>query len=99
MSLLKHIYGRMDYLGENWTLKYLRTKEGQEVDFCLVKDENIITLIEVKLSDAKLSKNLFYFSDKYELKGIQLVKNLRQEQSLGRIDIRSAPTFLRELFL
>ena len=74
-------------------------KEGQEVDFCLVKDENITTLIEVKLSESKLSKNLFYFSDKYELKGVQLVKNLRQEQSLGRIDIRSANTFLRELFL
>src|SRR3989339_268883 len=41
VSLLAHVSAMQDLQGENWELKYLRTKEQQEVDFALVKDDVI----------------------------------------------------------
>ena len=62
-------------------------------------DDKIETIIEVKLSDDQLSKNLKYFSDKYALKGIQIVKNLKREKSIGALKIVKAENYLKELFL
>jgi hypothetical protein len=36
VCLLKNVYALQDYKGEPWQLQYLRTKDGDEVDFCLV---------------------------------------------------------------
>jgi hypothetical protein len=99
-SLLKNVLGRNDYLGKNEKLHYLRTKEDREVDFALVSnDSEIIEIIEAKLSDGDLSKNLKYFSDKYSLPATQIVKNLKREKQLGRIKIVKAENYLQELFL
>ena len=66
-SLFKSVLGRNDYLGKSESLHYLRTKEGKEVDFALVNDDKqIMEILEVKLSDDDLSKNLKYFSEKYK---------------------------------
>ena len=77
VCLLKHCYYSIDTQGEDIKLSYLRTRDGREVDFVLVKDEVIDQMIEVKLSDRKHSKGLIYFKER--LKGaaaIQLVHNL-----------------------
>lgn len=99
VSLLKHAWGKTDYTGRDYELKYLRTKNGQEVDFALIKDGKISRIIEAKLSDGDLSKNLSYFSAKYKLKGIQVVKELKREKTIGGIDIVLADNFLKSLFL
>jgi len=100
MSLFKNVLARNDYLGKNEKLQYLRTKEGKEVDFSLVNtDDKIEEIIEAKLSDDELSKNLKYFSDKYALKGTQVVKNLKREKSIGALKIVRAENYLKELFL
>jgi len=39
VCLLKHVHGQVDILGQPWALHYLRTKDGVEVDFCLVRDK------------------------------------------------------------
>ena len=98
-SLLKHAFGNVDYFGKETALQYLRTKEGKEVDFALVKGEKIAELIEVKLADGTLSKNLKFFSEKYRLKGLQLVKELKREKSIGKVDIVLADAYLKSLFL
>lgn len=99
-SLLKSVKGRNDYLGKSESLHYLRTKENKEVDFVLVDSDNQISqILEVKLSDNNLSKNLKYFSEKYNLSAIQIVKNLKREKSLGHIKIIKAQSYLEELFL
>ncbi|MBN2854580.1 ATP-binding protein [Patescibacteria group bacterium] len=99
-SLLKSIKGRNDYLGKSESLHYLRTKEGKEVDFALVDSNNkILQILEVKLSDNDLSKNLKYFSEKYNLPALQIVKNLKREKSLGQIKILKAQSYLEKLFL
>lgn len=99
-SLLKNIMGRNDVSGKNEKLQYLRTKEGKEVDFALIDNENQISeIIEVKLSDNEISKNLIYFTERYDLKGIQIVKNLKREKSVGGIKVERAQDYLSQLFL
>lgn len=99
VSLLKHVLGMVDYTGKEYRLNYIRTKDDKEIDFVLVKNNKIIKAIEVKLSDNNLSKNLKYFSDKYNFQGVQVVKNLKREKSIGKIDIVLAQNFLEDLFL
>jgi len=99
LSLLKHIFGKNDYEGENFDLKYLRTKEGKEVDFCLTNNNETVEVIEAKIRHSNISQNLKYFCEKYCLKGAQIVKELKRERTIGEIDILKANSYLRELFL
>lgn len=100
VSLLKDVLARNDYLGQSNSLKYLRTKEGKEVDFVLVNSNNELDkIIEVKNKDKQISKNLKYFIDKYNLNGLQIVKELKREIEVGNIEIRRMEDYLKELFL
>lgn len=99
LSLLKHVYGKIDYEGENFDLKYLRTKDGREVDFCLTNNGQIVEIIEAKISDGNISNNLTYFCEKYNLKGVQIVKELKRERTIGKIDILKADSYLKKMFL
>ena len=100
VSLLKSVLGRNDTLGESNALRYIRTKEKKEVDFCFVNTENEVeALIESKLSRKQLDPNLRYFAKKYDLKAVQVVKSLRQERVVDGIPITGAKSFLSSLFL
>jgi predicted AAA+ superfamily ATPase len=99
ISLLKHLQAIEDYQGIKTKLSYLRTKEKKEVDFVLEQDLQIEKIIEVKLSDSTLSKTLIYFSHKYNLSAIQLVKNLRNERVEKGIEVRKGFNYLKSLYL
>lgn len=99
VSLLKHVYGKVDTKAEDYGLYYLRTKEGQEVDFALVLQDNIETMIEAKLSERTPSKPLIRFHEKYNIPAIQLVKSLRNDYQDQGIRILKAEKFLSQLFL
>jgi predicted AAA+ superfamily ATPase len=99
ISLLKHSLGKTDATGKEYLLQYIRTKDGRETDFVMVEDGHIARLVEAKVSDATLSKNLLYFTDMLDRKGIQVVKELKREQTKGNIEIVRAENFLKELFL
>lgn len=85
--------------GQNWQLKYLRTKEGKEVDFAIADSKNEIDkIIEVKSTDTQLNPHLKYFSEKYSLNAVQLVKNLRLEKQLSdKIKILRLDNYLADL--
>lgn len=97
VSLLKNIYFQNDYTGSHLALHYLRTKEKKEVDFCIAKDGVVQKIIEAKNSDDSISTSLIHFSEKYDLPGIQLVKELRNEKKRGNIEILNAKNFLKNL--
>jgi len=99
LSLLKHVLAKADYKGDNFELKYLRTKDGREIDFCITEDNRIIEAIEVKNRDSSISSNLAYFCRKYKLKGTQLVKELKREKTFGSVSVRRAHPYLRSLIL
>ena len=98
VSLLKHVGYLRDVKGENGALCYLRTKEGKEVDFVICKDEQVVRMIEVKYADEAISRNLRYFAEKLPgAEALQLVHQLRHEQTDGGISVVSASRFLAEL--
>lgn len=99
VSFLKSIYARSDINAEECSLHYLRTKDGQEVDFAVVKDNTIEIMIEAKASDQNLSKTLIYFKEKYNHPAIQLLKSLRKEYQDKNISILSAQNYLADLCL
>jgi len=97
LSLLKHVYGKTDIHGEEYFLHYLRTKDGQEVDFALVRGDKVIQMIEVKLSDGEASRSLKAFYEKYRYPAVQLVQTIRNEHQQGNIQILNAQKFLSQL--
>jgi uncharacterized protein len=98
VSLLKAGLAETDETGKTHSLHYLRTKDGKEVDFCLCKENNPYLLVEVKVSDARLSSQFAYFKKKYGIPSMQVVWNLRQQKTIEGIDILRASTFLQELY-
>jgi len=96
-SLLKKLDYIEDTRGIPCRLETLRTKEKKEVDFVLVEDEQPTLIVEVKLSDSRISPSLRYFHQKYGFRAAQIVKNLRTERMVDGIELRRAADFLREL--
>lgn len=99
VSLLKNIYAENDYLAQEKSLHYLKTKEGHEVDFAIVNKDEIEKIIEVKVSDSTLGKNIFKFATKYNLSAVQLVQYLQKERMDKGISIIPAYDFLENLYL
>ncbi len=85
-TLLKRIQFLTDRDGYRYELRYIRNKEGREVDFAVVKEGILEELIEVKLSDEKISPSLLYYANKLNpKKAIQIVKNLKRPYEKGRL--------------
>ena len=99
VSLLKHAYAMTDYQAKEYSIHYLKTRNGAEVDFSLVCKDRIESMIEVKLSDGSPSRSLMQFQKKYKYPAVQLVRFLRHEHECEEIKILSAEKFLSKLFL
>lgn len=97
--LLKHVLAKVDYQAEEYVLHYLRTKEKHEVDFALVRQKRVETLIEVKLSNHSINPALLYFHEKYHHPALQIVKELKHERKEKDIQILRADSFLKSLYL
>lgn len=97
LALLRKIQEGQDLRGEKSALYYVRDKEKREVDFLTVIDRKVHDLVEVKLSDSKLSSNLAYFNERLKpLYPVQVVHDLARELSIGNVPIRRAAEWLRE---
>jgi predicted AAA+ superfamily ATPase len=99
VSLLKHVYGKIDMRAEDYALHYLRTKDGEEVDFALVHNDAIEAMIEVKMSDHTPAKSLIKFHKKYGHPAIQIVKSLRNDHEQQGVNLLKAEKYLSGLFL
>lgn len=99
LHLYKHTVLKSDQSGKSYSLGFLKTKEKKEVDFALYDEQNNLTeIIEAKVSDAVASKTLEYFSEKYKVKGTQIVYNLNVERiSPKGIYIKDAEKYLENL--
>lgn len=77
--LLKYLQFMEDYEGFRCSLHYIRDRDGREVDFLTVVDGKPMDLIEVKLSDTKISRSLKYYHEKLKPENtIQIVGNLER---------------------
>jgi len=97
VSLLRHTWAMNDEYGKPFNLSYLRTKDGVEVDFCVVNGLNPEFIVEVKWSDPVPSRALKSFHDRYNIPAFQLVSTLRHEQTTDGITIRRGKDYLSEL--
>lgn len=98
VSLLKHVQFLYDANGEDINLHYLRTKDNKEVDFAISRYGELSQLIEVKLSDNKVSPSLKYFAERFQsVEAIQLVHNLKQNESKSGISILLTSDWLSKL--
>jgi hypothetical protein len=99
VSLLKHVYGISDYLGRQADLQYLRTKDGEEVDFCIVENSVPVQIVEVKAGGRDFGTSLKKYHMKYGFPAVAVIKNLNREFKEGDIDVLKATGYLDGLFL
>ena len=97
VSLLKELYLREDIDGIRRKLSYLRTKEGKETDFLIVVEDSPRLAVEVKTGEREISPGLSYFCDRYGMRGLQLVGDLRLEYERDTIEVRAAQRWLEGL--
>jgi predicted AAA+ superfamily ATPase len=96
--LLKHCQHLSDAQGRPHTLHYLRTKDGAEVDFAIAHDQQLVQLVECKQADDRVHRALQRFAGEFETaSAVQIVRELRQPQDIGRVQIRQAADWLRGL--
>ena len=87
-SLLKRLHFLEDRDGYCYELRYIRDKEGREVDFAVLKDGHLEELIEAKYSDDSISRHLQYYAERLKpAKATQIVAKIRRPYDKGRIKI------------
>ena len=100
-SLLKELHLIEDTTGYKTSLHYLRTKEGKEIDFAVVIEDQVRFLIEVKTSDTSPHAGFTTFARYFPYAGtIQLVKKIDRDKSYpSGLKIRNVATWLAEMEL
>ena len=87
-SLLKRLHFLEDRDGYRYELRYLRDKEGREIDFVIIKEGRVEELIEVKWSDDKISKSLLYYAERLKPEKVtQITAQLKRSYSQGRVRV------------
>jgi hypothetical protein len=87
-SLLKRLHFFEDRDGYRYELRYIRDKEGREVDFVILKEGKIEELIEVKFSEYNISNSLSYYAERIAPpKATQIVANLRRPYDKGKVKV------------
>jgi predicted AAA+ superfamily ATPase len=87
-SLLKRLHFLEDRDGYRYDLRYLRDKEGREIDFVVLKENHLEELIEVKFSDKSVSRSLLYYADRLNPpRATQIVAHLKKPFDQGRIRV------------
>jgi uncharacterized protein len=86
--LLKRIHFMEDCEGHRCELRYIRDKEGREVDFIILKDGKIQELIEAKYANKNIARPLHYYADRLKPeRATQIVANLRMPYKKGKISV------------
>ncbi len=98
-SLLKRLNYLEDRDGYRYELRYIRDKEGREVDFAIIKEGDLKELIEVKYSDESISKSLLYYTRRLNPKrATQLVATLKRSFDKGGIKVTDPISYFHSNF-
>lgn len=85
-TLLKRLHFLEDYHGFECQLRYIRDKDGREVDFATIINGELHELIEVKSSDQDISTSLKYYTKLLQPKrSVQIVGRLNNGYSKNQI--------------
>jgi hypothetical protein len=98
-SLLKRVHFLEDHEGYRCELRYIRDKEGREVDFVLLKEGVVEELIEVKYSDEEISRSLLYYKDRLKPKrATQLLAKVKRPFDKKGITVTDAVSYFNHFF-
>jgi len=89
-TLLKRLHFMEDYNGYRYELRYIRDKEGREVDFAIVRDGILQELIEAKYGDDSPSRHLKYYAQRLNpQRSVQVVADISRPYTKDNISIES----------
>ena len=98
-SLLKRLHYLEDSQGYKYELRYIRDKEGREVDFAIVKEGELEELIEVKYSDDSIARSLSYYADRLNpKKAVQIVSEIKRPYDKGKIRVTDPISYFSNFF-
>ncbi len=96
--LLKAVHYLTDVEGYRAELSFLRDVEGREADFLVTIDRKPWFVVEVKDSDAQVSKSLRYFQERLRIPfAFQVVRQPHVDVMNGQIRLMSADILLQAL--
>jgi len=96
-SLIKRLHFLEDRDGYRYELRYIRDKEGREVDFAIIKDGRLEELIETKYSDEDISKHLIYYAERLKpKKATQITARLKRPYEKGRVRVIDPIDYFRQ---
>jgi len=96
-SLLKRIHFLEDRDGYRYELRYIRDKEGREVDFAVFKEGQLEELIETKYSDENVSTHLMYYAERLKPeKATQIVAKIKRPYDHGKIKVMDPITYFQK---
>lgn len=100
-AIIKELHFMEDTLGYSTSLRYLRNKDGREIDFLLVIDGRPTHMIEIKWADEKPSPHFKYFSGFFNnIKQVQLVRKLKKEKTYpDGLEMRNVVSWLTQMKL
>lgn len=89
--LIKRIQFLEDRDGYRYELRYLRDKEGREVDFVVLKEGRVHELYEAKWSDTSPSAHLAYYAERLKpVRAVQIVARAKRRIVRGAFTIAPA---------
>ncbi len=95
-TLLKRLHFLEDRDGYRYELRYIRDKEGREVDFAVLKDGGLEELIEVKYADESISKSLLYYSRRLKPKrATQIVAKIKRSYDKNGVRVTDPISYCR----
>jgi len=98
-GIIKRLHFLEDRDGYRYELRYIRDKEGREVDFAIIKDGNLESIIEVKYGDESISKSLAYYTEKLcPENSVQITANLKHPYDSGGIRVTDPLTYFSNFF-
>ncbi|MES2802968.1 MAG: ATP-binding protein [Bdellovibrionota bacterium] len=65
--LLKYCHYIEDTQGEKMELRYLKDREGREIDFVVLKNKKAIFAVECKVGERSISPNITYFKERLDI--------------------------------
>ena len=90
-QLLKYCHFIEDTEGFKMDLRYMRDRDGREIDFVVLKDGKALFAVECKLSDQSLSKAIKYFKERTDIPEFYQVHLGSRDIGSAEIEGRSLP--------
>jgi hypothetical protein len=95
VALQKLVWAREDAMGRETSLHYLRTRDGREVDFCLIEDGSPVRSLEIKTTFRETPMGQKWFLS-HGIPGTVLCGTEHRERIVDGLEVRDLGNWIRE---